>query len=246
MRILGIIPARFASTRFPGKPLAMIHGKAMIQRVYEQALKAEELAEVWVATDDDRIAEFVAGFGGNVVTTLPDHITGTERCHEALQKIGLADAVVNIQGDEPYIAPAQINEVARLLQKAHVEIATVVKRIEDAALLLDPNKVKVVMGKNNRALYFSRSAIPFYRGESLNDWVLKHDFYKHIGLYGYKADALRQIVHFEPTALEIAESLEQLRWLENGKEIHCVISSYESMSVDTLSDLEEIERTYAE
>lgn len=246
MRIIGIIPARFGSTRFPGKPLALIHGKSMIQRVYEQALKAEELAEVWVATDDERIADCVTGFGGQVVSTLPNHTTGTERCHEALQKIGSAQAVVNIQGDEPYISPIQINEVARLLRKPHVDIATVVKRIDDASVLLDPNKVKVVMGKNNKALYFSRSAIPFFRDASLSEWVSKHDFYKHIGLYGYTSEALHQIVHLESSALEMAESLEQLRWLENGKEIYCVLSSYESMSVDTPDDLKEIERTYAE
>lgn len=245
MHITGIIPARFASTRFPGKPLATIHGKPMIQRVYERALQASELSEVWVATDDERIAEAVRGFGGKVVLTLPHHETGTERCHEALVKIGQSDAVINIQGDEPYIAPEQINEVARLIQKEGVDIATAVKRIDDPGVLLDPNKVKVVMGKHNKALYFSRSAIPFLRGVSVTDWLEKHDFYKHIGIYAYKPEALHSIVHLQPGSLELAESLEQLRWLENGISIFCAISSHESLSVDTPADIEEIHRLYS-
>ncbi len=239
MDIVGIIPARYGSSRFPGKPLAEINGKSMIRRVYEQAIRASELKEVWVATDDERIFDHVTAFGGKVKMTLDTHESGTDRCHEAASTLGhRPDAVVNIQGDEPYIKPEQISELCQLISRDEVQIATLVKRIETADVLLNPNKVKVVLDASNRALYFSRSAIPYFRGVQATEWMTHHDYYKHIGLYGYRIDTLRELVHMEISALEQAESLEQLRWLERGKTIHCAITRYESPAVDTPEDLE--------
>lgn len=241
MRIIGIIPARYASTRFPGKPLVDILGKSMIRRVYEQASACASISDVWVATDDERIADHVHSFGGNCVITLPSHDSGTSRCHEALGKIDAsAEAVINIQGDEPFIAPEQIEQLANLISKEQVEIATLVKRIEDPALLLDPNKVKVVMDAQMRALYFSRSPIPFMRDGKINEWIEKHDYYKHLGLYAYRSETLRELVHLEEGVLEHTERLEQLRWLERGKSIHCGITKFESPAVDTPDDLARI------
>jgi 3-deoxy-manno-octulosonate cytidylyltransferase (CMP-KDO synthetase) len=245
MQIIGIIPARYDSSRFPGKPLELILGKSMIQRVYEQASQAEFLSKVYVATDDNRIRAHVLSFGGNCVMTMPTHTTGTERCHEAIENLSeTPDAVINIQGDEPFINPQQIDELIQVLKRPEVQIATLVKRIEDEEVLLNSNKVKVVLDRNNKALYFSRSPIPFYRDSVITEWLAKHDFYKHIGLYGYKSQTLREIVHLEQSALERAESLEQLRWIESGINVHCGITRHESPSVDTPSDLEEIERAY--
>lgn len=245
MQILGIIPARFGSSRFPGKPLELILGKSMIQRVYEQVQQASLVSDVYVATDDERIEAHVHSFGGKVVMTLPSHTSGTERCHEATERIeGSYDAVINIQGDEPFIVPSQIDELVNVLMKPEVSIATLVKRIDDEEVLLNPNKVKVVLDRNNKALYFSRSPIPFLRDGKITDWLEKHDYYKHIGIYGYKTQVLRDIVHLEHSALERAESLEQLRWLESGIGIHCGITKHESPSVDTPEDLKEIEVTY--
>lgn len=246
MRIAGIIPARYAATRFPGKPLVMIHGVSMIERVYRQAVQAQQLSEVVVATDDERIYDHVKGFGGMVVMTLPDHASGTERCHEAASKLEVQpQAVVNIQGDEPYIRPSQIDELCTIIAREEVQIATLVKRIEDVDTLLNPNKVKAVLDAQNKALYFSRSPIPYLRGLPVTEWLTKHDFYKHIGLYAYKTDVLRELVHFESSALERAESLEQLRWIERGRTIHCGITRYESPSIDAPEDLEALEG-YAE
>jgi 3-deoxy-manno-octulosonate cytidylyltransferase (CMP-KDO synthetase) len=239
MQLVGIIPARYQSSRFPGKPLVDIFGKSMVQRVYERACEAKELDEVWVATDDARIVEHVERFGGRAMLTLESHTSGTERCHEASALLNRnADAIINIQGDEPYIHPGQISELCRLIRREDVHIATLVKRIEDPANLLNPNKVKVVLDQANRALYFSRSAIPFYRDLAVTDWLKRHDYYKHIGLYGYKTKCLQEIVHLAPSALERAESLEQLRWLEHGKRIHCGITRHESPAIDTPEDLQ--------
>ena len=217
----------------------------MIQRVYEQVQQASLVSEVYVATDDERIEAHVHDFGGKVVMTLPSHTSGTERCHEATERIGgTFDAVINIQGDEPFIVPSQIDELVTVLMKPDVSIATLVKRIDDEEVLLNPNKVKVVLDRNNKAMYFSRSPIPFLRDGKITEWLLKHDYYKHIGIYGYKTQVLRDIVHLEHSALERAESLEQLRWLESGIHIHCGITKHESPSVDTPEDLREIELTY--
>jgi 3-deoxy-manno-octulosonate cytidylyltransferase (CMP-KDO synthetase) len=238
MKIVGFIPARYASTRFPGKPLVIIDGKTMIQRVYEQALKAESLNEVYVATDDVRIADTVSAFGGKFLMTATTHPSGTDRCAEALSMVeGVFDAVINIQGDEPYILPEQIDLVAQKLDDPTTEIATLVKKITNSEDLFNVNSPKVVMGVNGQALYFSRQAIPFFKGEDVEQWTAKHTYYKHIGIYGYKSDVLPQLTQLSPSSLEIAESLEQLRWLENGFKIVAGLTDFETIAIDNPDDL---------
>lgn len=232
MRILGIIPARFASTRLPGKPLKDIEGASLIQRVYQQAVKSKGLSDVVVATDDERIQNEVDGFGGKVVLTSKDHPSGTDRCFEALQQMSDGyDAVVNIQGDEPFIDPLQIDQVCSLLE-AGAELATLIKRFQDRNEIADPNKVKVVFNTRMEALYFSRSLVPFDRNG------LSTEYFQHIGIYGYRAETLDKIVALAPSSLEKTESLEQLRWLENGFGISLGITDLESLAVDTPEDLE--------
>lgn len=240
MNIVGIIPARYASTRFPGKPLANIKGKSMIQRVYEQAGKV--LQHVCVATDDERIYNTVTQFGGQVVYTDANHPSGTDRCAEAVaifeKKINMsADVVINIQGDEPFIDPKQITQLAELFAKPDTEIATLVKPISNADDLFDTNKVKVTRAKNGNALYFSRNCIPHLRGIAQKNWVLKHRFYHHVGMYAYRKKILFEICRLEKSELEMAESLEQLRWLENGYYIKTAITNIESFGIDTPEDL---------
>lgn len=238
MKVLGIIPSRYASTRFPSKPLAIIKGKTMIQRVWEQAWKSK-LDAVVVATDDMRIADEVLKFGGQYVLTDPNHRSGTDRCREALYMVeGQYDAVVNIQGDEPFIDPAQINQVIELIGRDDAQLASLAKRIEDEDELFSPNVVKVVMDKQGNALYFSRNPIPFMRNLDHDKWLQKGEFYKHIGLYAYKTEILCQIAEMQSTTLEQAESLEQLRWLENGLRIRMGITQLESLSIDTQEDYE--------
>lgn len=238
MKIVGFIPARFASTRFPGKPLVVIDGKPMIQRVYEQALKSTSLSDVYVATDDVRIADTVSSFGGKFVMTATTHPSGTDRCAEALSIVeGVFDAVINIQGDEPYILPEQIDLLARKLDDPTTEIATLVKKITNTEDLFNVNSPKVVMGVNGQALYFSRQAIPFLKGEEVEQWTAKHTYYKHIGIYGYKASVLPQLTQLSPSLLEKAESLEQLRWLENGFKIVAGITDFETIAIDSPEDL---------
>lgn len=238
MKVIGIIPSRYASTRFPSKPLAMIKGKTMIQRVWEQAWKSK-LDAVVVATDDMRIADEVLKFGGQYVLTDPNHRSGTDRCREALYMVeGQYDAVVNIQGDEPFIDPAQINQVIELIGRDDTQLASLAKRIEDEDELFSPNVVKVVMDKQGNALYFSRNPIPFMRNLDHDKWLQKGEFYKHIGLYAYKTETLCQIAEIQSTTLEKAESLEQLRWLENGLRIRMGITQLESLSIDTQEDYE--------
>ena len=238
MKVIGIIPSRYASTRFPSKPLAMIKGKTMIQRVWEQAWKSK-LDAVVVATDDMRIADEVLKFGGQYVLTDPNHRSGTDRCREALYMVeGQYDAVVNIQGDEPFIDPAQINQVIELIGRDDTQLASLAKRIEDEDELFSPNVVKVVMDKQGNALYFSRNPIPFMRNLDRDKWLQKGEYYKHIGLYAYKTETLCQIAEMQSTALEKAESLEQLRWLENGLRIRMGITQLESLSIDTQEDYE--------
>lgn len=239
--ILGLIPARYASSRFPGKPLADIGGKPMIQRVYEQASKV--LPHVYVATDDNRIREAVSAFGGRVVMTAETHQSGTDRCAEALQtveaELGIKfAAVINIQGDEPFISPVQIELLASAFVHESTQIATLVKRAENKEDLFNPNKPKVVVSAAGEALYFSRSPIPYLRGVAEDEWHTKHCFYNHIGLYGYRTDVLRQITKLDRGALEACESLEQLRWLESGYRIAVMETELESLSVDTPEDLE--------
>ncbi|MBN2486368.1 MAG: 3-deoxy-manno-octulosonate cytidylyltransferase [Bacteroidales bacterium] len=238
---LGIIPARYASTRFPGKPLADIHGKPMIMRVYERA--QQSLDHVIVATDDSRIYEAVTEAGGKALITSADHPSGTDRCREAMElychKTGKNfDVVINIQGDEPFILPGQIDMLKKIFVKdASAEIATLVKVIDDPAVIFDPNKPKVILNKKKEALYFSRSPVPFIRGFENNEWFERHIFYHHIGLYAYKADVLSEITTLEQGLLEKAESLEQLRWLENGYKIKTAITEFETFGIDTPEDL---------
>lgn len=239
MKILGIIPARFASSRFPGKPLVDIGGKSMIQRVYEQAQKAPSLTSVAVATDDQRIYDHVLGFGGEVYMTSENHPSGTDRCYEAYQKAGGSskfDYVINIQGDEPFIDPAIIEQMAVLLD-SKTEIATAVKKIKDYNMLFDPNVVKAVLALGKQCLYFSRQTLPYVRGGAPESWLDHADFYKHIGLYAYRSDVLEKIALLQPSKLENTEKLEQLRWLEHGYKIFATITEYESIGVDTPEDL---------
>jgi len=241
MNFIGIIPSRFASTRFPGKPLVDINGKTMIQRVYEQAKLV--LKDVYVATDDSRIEREVIRFGGNVVITRDDHESGTDRIAEAVQKIEAEtnknfDIVVNIQGDEPFIQPEQIQEIISCFENKNTEIATLVKKIDNNNEIFDINKPKVIFNKNMQAVYFSRSPIPFLRNVEKSEWHLKHSFYKHIGMYAYKTETLKKLTQLAQSPLELAESLEQLRWIENKFIISVAITEFESLGIDTPEDLE--------
>ncbi len=243
MNILGIIPARYASTRFPGKMLADIAGKTMVQRVYEQACKAKALTKVVVATDSELIYTHVQTFGGEVVMTSEHHPSGTDRCYEALQKVGGAyDFVMNIQGDEPFIQPTQIDTLASVLT-ADTELATLIKTIDDYRTLTDSGEAHVVINTRQEAIYFSRSIIPFVRGEAVETWLQKHSFYKHVGLYAYRADRLAAITQLPVSALEKAESLEQLRWIENGYRIKVAFTDMESVCIETPEDLQRVLET---
>ena len=245
MKTIGIIPARYGSTRFPGKPLAFIHGKSMIRRVYEQAVKARMLSAVLVATDDDRIFDHVTDFGGNVVMTSPVHPSGTDRCAEALRLCGNDyNFVVNIQGDEPYIHPDQIDLLVNCLQNKKADIATLVKVITDPAELVNPNIPKVIRSKDEQALYFSRAPIPYCKEENIMQFIREGRFYRHIGIYGYNAKVLPTLAALPQGNLELCESLEQLRWLENGFAIHTAVSIHENIAVDTPSDINTIESRF--
>ncbi|GAB3203293.1 3-deoxy-manno-octulosonate cytidylyltransferase (CMP-KDO synthetase) [Pontibacter aydingkolensis] len=240
MEVLGIIPARYASTRFPGKPLTDINGKSMIQRVYEQA-KSADLAEVLVATDDQRIFEHVKSFGGKAVMTAEHHQSGTDRCFEAYQQYNQPfEYIINIQGDEPFIKPEQINLVASCFRNPQTQLATLIKKIETAEELFNVNAPKVVISKTGDALYFSRQPIPYCRNVPNDIWHRQHTYYKHIGIYGYHTDILEQITQLPPSALELAESLEQLRWLEHGFKIATAITEFETIGIDTPEDLERV------
>lgn len=239
MKFIGIIPARYQSTRFPGKPLAMINDKPMIQWVYENVQQSLDM--VWVATDNDRIYNVVENFGGKAVKTKDTHKSGTDRCAEAALKLSGSlkfDVVINIQGDEPFIRPEQIDQLKACFNP-DTEIATLVKKIENTEELFNPNRPKSVLDKNGNALYFSRSPIPFVRGEEESFWLRVNTFWAHIGMYAYRTDILQQITTLNPSKLEIAESLEQLRWLENGYKIKTAVTEHQSMGIDTPDDLEE-------
>jgi len=238
MKILGIIPARFASSRFPGKPLAMIGNMSMIQRVYIQATLAKGLDSVVVATDDDRIAEHVRGFGAEVIMTSSSHPSGTDRCAEVLNKLG-GDwgGVVNIQGDEPFIKPGQIDLITDCLNEDGVEIATLIKLISETSELINPNSPKVVIRQNGDAIYFSRQPLPYFKGIDIDKWLAHHTYYKHIGIYGYRTDVLSKLTLLPLGKLEIAESLEQLRWIENGFSIRTKVTDFETIAIDTPEDL---------
>lgn len=243
MKFLGIIPARYASTRFPGKPLADIGGKMMIQRVYEQVNPC--LDEVWVATDDQRIAEAVRGFGGKVVMTSDQHRSGTDRCLEAVRTIGGDfDVIINVQGDEPFIQPAQIQALKDcFLQDPTTKLATLVKPFtanDGLEALINPNSPKVVRNIQGEAMYFSRSVIPYLRGVEPEHWLQVQTFYKHIGIYAYKTKTLAEIAALPQSPMELTESLEQLRWLENGYTIKTAVTDIENLAVDTPEDLDRI------
>lgn len=239
MKFIAIIPARYSSTRFPGKPLADMTGKPMIQRVYEQVKKAVD--EVWVATDDKRIYEAVIGFGGKAVMTSEKHRSGTDRIHEAFLKIGLKyDIIINVQGDEPFIQPDQIQSLMACFDSNDTQLATLVKPFkpeDNFQVLSNPNSPKVVVNINNEAVYFSRSVIPFIRDNEPDTWTSKHIFYKHIGMYAYRADVLQKVTQLPQSSLEIAESLEQLRWIENGYRIKVGYTDVETIGIDTPADM---------
>lgn len=239
MSFVGLIPARYASTRFPGKPLALIGGKPMVQWVYEQASKSE-LSQVAVATDDERIRKAVEDFGGRVVMTSPDHRSGTDRCGEAARLLELTDddIVVNIQGDEPFIRPDEINLLVRCFDNPDTDIATLVKKISPDEDPQNPNMVKVVFSSDNKAIYFSRYAIPFQRENTGNEIIR----YKHIGIYAYRYPVLKRIIGLPVSSLEASEKLEQLRWLENGYTISVAECFHENIAVDTPEDLERVLR----
>lgn len=243
MKFIAIIPARYASTRFPGKPLARLGGKPVIERVYEQV--AGVLDDAVVATDDERIRDAVRAFGGRVEMTSPDHRSGTDRCREAYERLGAEyDVVVNVQGDEPFIRPSQLETVKRCFDDPSTDIATLVKPFTEADgldALENPNSPKVVLGSADQALYFSRSVIPYLRGVPREEWLARHTFYKHIGMYAFRRETLYKVTALPQSALERAESLEQLRWLENGFRIRAGISDVETIGIDTPEDLAKAE-----
>lgn len=248
--IIGIIPARYGSSRFPGKPLADIGGKPMIQRVIEQAQQATSLAKIVVATDDDRIVDVVRRAGGEAVMTRSDHASGTDRCQEAYSRLvadgAIADDpenyIINIQGDEPFIDPAQIDELAAILDGT-VELATQMSSVDSAEMLHDPKEAKIAVNANNEALYFSRSPIPFLWKVAPDQWHNHYTYHRHVGLYAYRADVLEKITQLPPSSLEKAESLEQLRWLEAGYCIKLIETNFLTPSVDDPKDIEKILRS---
>lgn len=245
LKFIGIIPARYGSTRFEGKPLAEILGKPMIQRVYEQASKA--LDTVYVATDDQRIYDAVKEFGGKVVMTRSDHTTGTNRCLEASEKIAASgvehNVVINVQGDEPLLNPTHLSALMQLFDQEKVELGTLIRPLPTGTVLAHRSDVYVTTSKTGKALYFSRSIIPFVRDKSIGEWSNAHVFYKHIGVYAYTRKALHDFAHLEQSSLELAESLEQNRWLENDRSIYTAVVSEEGLSVDTPEDLKQVIET---
>lgn len=237
--IVGIIPARYESSRFPGKPLIDIKGKTMIQRVVERAKQSKYLSDVIVATDDARIYDHVISLGVKAVMTSSDHPSGTDRCYEALTKIDQSyKYVINIQGDEPMLEPEQIDELAKVLMQGEVELATQIATVDDAETLFNEGEVKVVLNDRGEALYFSRSVIPYIKGKPKDEWHLHYAYWRHVGMYAYRADVLQKLTKLPPATLEKAESLEQLRWLQAGFAIQCVPTKYNSYCVDTPEDLE--------
>lgn len=238
LKFIGIIPARYASTRFPGKPLVQIAGKTMLQRVYEQASKCQSLSKVVVATDDERIVEEVKKFGGLYCLTSHVHQSGTDRCAEVVAHYPDYQVAINIQGDEPFIDPAQIDLLASCFTGGQdTELATLIKPIVSTDELFNVNSPKVVINTQQEAIYFSRHPIPFIRNAEEKDWIKSHSFYKHIGIYGYRVEVLNAITKLAPSALEKAESLEQLRWIENGYKIKTQITNLETIAIDTPEDL---------
>lgn len=244
MKFIGVIPARYASTRFPGKPLAVLGGKTVIQRVYEQV--AGILGDkTYVATDDERIFNAVEGFGGNAVMTSPNHKSGTDRIEEAVTKIGGdPDVIINIQGDEPFIQQSQIEEIIRCFDDPETQIATLGKpfgKEQDFAVVENPNSPKIAVDNRGYAMYFSRSIIPYIRGKEKEEWTGCYPFLKHLGIYAYRKQVLHEITQLPQSSLEIAESLEQLRWLQNGYRIKVGLTDVETVGIDTPEDLKRAE-----
>jgi|UniRef100_UPI004026CE35 3-deoxy-manno-octulosonate cytidylyltransferase (CMP-KDO synthetase) len=240
MKFIGIIPARYASTRFPGKPLALLDGKPVIQHVYEKVAAVLEAA--YVATDDERIYDVVKSFGGQVVMTRTDHKSGTDRIEEAIEKIGGEwDVVVNVQGDEPFVAKSQLDTICHCFDDPTTQIATLGKPFESMEAVQNPNSPKIVVDNMGFAMYFSRSVIPYVRGKEKSSWLTHYPFLKHLGIYAYRKDVLRQVTQLPQSSLEIAESLEQLRWLQNGFKIKVGTTDVETVGIDTPQDLERAE-----
>lgn len=240
MKFIGIIPARYASTRFPGKPLALLGGKPVIQHVYEKVAAVLEAA--YVATDDERIYDVVKSFGGQVVMTRTDHKSGTDRIEEAIEKIGGEwDVVVNIQGDEPFVSKSQLDTICHCFDDPTTQIATLGKPFESMEAVQNPNSPKIVVDNMGFAMYFSRSVIPYVRGKEKSSWLTHYPFLKHLGIYAYRKDVLRQVTQLPQSSLEIAESLEQLRWLQNGFKIKVGTTDVETVGIDTPQDLERAE-----
>lgn len=241
MKFTGIIPARYGSSRFPGKPLAMLGGKTVIQRVYEQV--SQVLEDAFVATDDLRIFDAVTAFGGKAVMTSANHQSGTDRIEEAVEQLGLTcDVVLNIQGDEPFIQRQQIETLCHCFDDSKTQIATLGKRFESQEALENPNSPKIVVDKDGYALYFSRSVIPFIRNKKGDEWMGQYPFLKHLGIYAYRRDVLKEITQLPQSSLELAESLEQLRWLQNGYRIKVGLTDIETVGIDTPEDLNRAER----
>ncbi len=241
MKFMAIIPARYASTRFPGKPLAVLGGKTVIQRVYEQV--SSVLSEVYVATDDQRIYDCVEGFGGKAVMTREDHKSGTDRIEEAVEKIGTdADVIINVQGDEPFIQPSQVETLMHLFDAPETQIGTLGKLFESMEAVENPNSPKIVTDNRGFALYFSRSVIPYIRGKERNDWLSQYPFLKHLGIYAYRREVLAEVTRLPQSSLEKAESLEQLRWLQNGYRIRVGLTDVETIGIDTPEDLQRAEQ----
>ncbi|MBR5687548.1 MAG: 3-deoxy-manno-octulosonate cytidylyltransferase [Prevotella sp.] len=240
MKFIAIIPARYASTRFPGKPLAILGGKTVIERVYEQVQKV--LEDVYVATDDERIFDAVIAFGGHAVMTSANHKSGTDRIAEAVMKIGGDyDVVVNVQGDEPFIQPEQIETLCQCFDDPSTQIATLGKRFTDIAGIENPNSPKIVVDNRGFAMYFSRSVIPYIRGAAQETWAEHYPYLKHLGIYAYRKEVLEEVTHLPQSSLEIAESLEQLRWLQNGYRIKVAETEFETVGIDTPEDLQKAE-----
>ena len=241
MKFMAIIPARYASTRFPGKPLAVLGGKTVIQRVYEQV--SSVLSEVYVATDDQRIYDCVEGFGGKAVMTREDHKSGTDRIEEAVEKIGTdADVIIDVQGDEPFIQPSQVETLMHLFDASETQIGTLGKLFESMESVENPNSPKIVTDNRGFALYFSRSVIPYIRGKERNDWFGQYPFLKHLGIYAYRREVLAEVTRLPQSSLEKAESLEQLRWLQNGYRIRVGLTDVETIGIDTPEDLQRAEQ----
>lgn len=246
MTAIAIIPARYASTRFPGKPLALLGGKPIIQWVWENVCATPELSAAVVATDDDRILQAVQAFGGRAMLTGSQHRSGTDRCGEVLRTLEQAgeryDIVINVQGDEPFVRPAQLRSLIGCFASPATDIATLKTRIRSSEELFSPNNVKVVAGAQNRAIYFSRQPIPHLRGAETADWASRQAYYKHVGIYAFRAEVLRQVVELPQSPLEVSESLEQLRWMENGCAIQVCETECANIGIDTPADLEQAER----